>query len=97
MSLIVVATKLSQPFDSIARYSERDSDPSTLQINWAKWAQAVAEPPSDGLKRGQEIHVTDTDVFGMTEKQMDDYLDSYQRTWIDDRDAKSMYFRSPQD
>jgi RNA polymerase I-specific transcription initiation factor RRN7 len=94
MSLIIVATKLSQPFDSIRRYPESDSDPSTVQIDWPKWAQAMAEPPSGGLRRGQEIHVTDADVFGMSEKQMDDYLDSYQRTWIDDRDPKSMYFHS---
>jgi RNA polymerase I-specific transcription initiation factor RRN7 len=92
MSLIVIATKLSQPFDSINRYTESESDPNTVQINWSKWAQTIVEPPSDGLKRGQEIHVTDADVFGMSEKQIDDYLDFYQRTWSDDRDPKSMYF-----
>lgn len=97
MSLIVIATKLSQPFDSINRYTESESDPNTVQINWSKWAQTIVEPPSDGLKRGQEIHVTDADVFGMSEKQIDDYLDFYQRTWSDDRDPKSMYFHLFQD
>jgi RNA polymerase I-specific transcription initiation factor RRN7 len=91
MSLIVVATKLSQPFDSITRYPENESDPSTLQIDWLKWAQTIAKSPSNGLRRGQETLVTDADVSRMTEKQMDDYLDAYQRTWIDDRDPKSMY------
>jgi len=91
MSLIVVATKLSQPFDNVIRYPESESDPSIVQINWSQWAQAMAEPASDGLRKGEEIHVTDADVFGMTEKQMDNYLDAYQRTWIDDRDPKSMY------
>lgn len=92
MSLIVITTKLSQPFDSINRYPESESDPNTVQINWLKWAQSTAKLPLDGFKRDQEIHVTDADVFGMSEKQIDDYLDFYQRTWVDDRDPKSMYF-----
>lgn len=50
----------------------------------------MGERSSDGLKQGDEIKVTDADVLDMSEKKMDDYLDWYQRTWIDDRDAKSM-------
>lgn len=92
MSLIVVATKLSQPIDNINRYPESDLDPNIVQIQWPKWSQAMAEPPSNGLKRGREIHVTDADVFGMSQKHMDDYMDFYQRTWLDDRDPKSIYF-----
>lgn len=94
MSLIVIATKLSQPFDHISRYPVGESDPSTVQIDWAKWAEIMAEPPTDGLNRGEEIHVTDADVLGMSEKAMDDYLDWYQGTWIDDRRPKSMLFPS---
>ncbi|KAG0649094.1 RNA polymerase I-specific transcription initiation factor rrn7 [Hyphodiscus hymeniophilus] len=88
MSLIVVATKLSQPFDEISRYSNSESDPSIVQIDWTRWAQIMAEPPSDGLRRGEEIHVTDKDVFGMSEKAIDDYLNWHQRNWVDDRNSK---------
>jgi len=49
----------------------------------------MRERSSEGLKRGDEIKLTDVDVFDMSAKKMDDYLDWYQRTWIDDRDAKS--------
>ena len=90
MSLIVVATKLSHPFDDISRYSVGESDPSTVQIDWTKWTQIMAEPPKDGLKRGEEIHVTDEDVLSMSEKAMDNYLDWYQGNWIDDRPPKSI-------
>jgi RNA polymerase I-specific transcription initiation factor RRN7 len=89
MSLIIIATKLSQPFDNFSRYPESESDPSTVQIDWTKWTQIMSEPPSDGLRRGEEIHVTDADVFSMSEKAMDDYLEWHQRTWIDDRNPKS--------
>lgn len=90
MSLLVVATKLSQPFDDIIRYPENDSDPSTVQINWKKWAQVIVERPLDGLRRGKEIHITDADVLGMSETAMDNYLNWYQGNWVDDRDPKSM-------
>ena len=90
MSLIVIATKLSQPFDDIFRYPKSDADPSSVQIDWTKWVQIMAEPHSHGLRRGEAIHITDADVLGMSEKAMDDYLDWHQRNWIDDRNAKSM-------
>jgi RNA polymerase I-specific transcription initiation factor RRN7 len=92
MSLIVIATKLSQPFDNIPRDHESDSDPTSVKIDWGKWRQIMAEPPSDRLRRGEEIKVTDLDVFGMNDKKLDNYLDWYQRTWIDDQDPKSMPF-----
>ncbi|TVY21399.1 RNA polymerase I-specific transcription initiation factor rrn7 [Lachnellula arida] len=88
ISMIILATKLSHPFDSITRIPESDLDPTALKLDWAKWRKTMGERSSDGLKQGDEIKVTDTDVLGMSEKKMDDYLDWYQRTWIDDRDAK---------
>jgi RNA polymerase I-specific transcription initiation factor RRN7 len=97
MTLIIIATKLSQPFDDISRYPESESDPSTVQIDWTKWNQIMAEPPSSGLRRGEEVNVTDADVLGMSEKAIDDYLDWYQRDWIDDRDPKSMRLHVVQD
>lgn len=51
----------------------------------------MAEVPTKGLKRGEEIKITDTDVMQMSGKQMDGYLDWYQRTWVDDRNPKSKF------
>ena len=93
MSLIVIVTKLSQPFDDILRSPENDSDPTTMRMNWEKWQEIMAEEPIDGLRRGEEVKDKDVDVLSMTGKKLDDYLDWYQRTWIDDRDQKSMSFR----
>jgi RNA polymerase I-specific transcription initiation factor RRN7 len=89
MSLIVVATKLGHPFDDIVRHPESDSDPTTVKIDWRKWQEIMIDKPQEGLKRGDEIHVEDTDVASMSEKQMDDYLNWYQRTWIDGAEPKS--------
>jgi RNA polymerase I-specific transcription initiation factor RRN7 len=92
MSLIVIATKLSQPFDNITRDRESELDPTSVKIDWEKWRQIMTEPLSDGLRRGEEIKVTDLDVFGMNDKKLDDYLDWYQRTWIGDQNPKSTPF-----
>lgn len=92
LSLIVVATKLSQPFDDIPRHPADDSDPTTVKLDWGKWQEIMIEKPQEGLKRGEEIHVQDTDVPAMSEKKMDDYLDWYQRTWIDGSEPKSPSF-----
>ena len=92
MSLIVIATKLSQPFDEVERIPQSETDPTTVKVDWNRWREIMADAPSRGLKRGEEIKVTDADVMKMSGKQMDDYLNWYQRTWIDDRNPKSMFW-----
>lgn len=88
ISLIVIVTKLAHPFDDIPRHPESDSEPTTVRMDWQKWTRTMAEPPSRGLKRGEEIKVTDMDIPNMNAKKMDDYLDWYQRTWVGDSDPK---------
>jgi RNA polymerase I-specific transcription initiation factor RRN7 len=83
MSLIVVATKLAQPFDDIVRHPESESDPTLLKIDWKSWRQTMTEKPVEGLRRGEEIKVEDEDVLTMGKEKIDDYLDWFQRTWID--------------
>ena len=93
MSLIVIATKLTHPFDDAVRHPESDSDPTTVKIDWSKWQEIMVDKPHEGLKRGDEIHVKDADVASMSDKQMDEYMDWYQRTWIDGVDPKSEHLR----
>jgi RNA polymerase I-specific transcription initiation factor RRN7 len=50
----------------------------------------MKKPPIKGLRRGDEIKVTDEDVLSMGPRKIDDYLDWYQRTWMDDRDPKGI-------
>ncbi|KAJ8071326.1 hypothetical protein OCU04_001660 [Sclerotinia nivalis] len=88
ISLVVVATKLSQPFDDIVRHPHSNLDPTAARINWTKWQNIMVENPSEGLKRGDEIKITDADVFKMTGAQMDDWMNWYHKTWVDDRDHK---------
>lgn len=92
ISLVVTATKLLFPFDShtIKRYPKDPNDPTTLRMNWSAWVEAKANfdntasaaDSSNSLRPGSEIHVTENDIFEMTNHQLDQYMDWYQRTWI---------------
>ncbi|EXJ90819.1 hypothetical protein A1O1_03924 [Capronia coronata CBS 617.96] len=98
ISLIVVATKLLFPFDAqtVKRYPKDPNDPTTLRMDWAVWLKAkqgfdkattesinAASGGVDRLKPGSEIHTKDSDILNMTDRQLDQYMDWYQRTWID--------------
>lgn len=94
ISLIVVATKLLFPFDSnaVKRYPKDPNGPTNLRMDWSAWLNAKRNHDSthpegtsdrDGLDPGTEINVTDSDILNMTDRQLDQYMDWYQRTWID--------------
>ena len=89
--MIILATKLSHPFDNITRIPESELDPTVLKIDWTKWRKTMTDVSFEGLKGGDEIKVTDVDVLDMNGKKMNDYLKWYQRTWFDDRDSKSIH------
>lgn len=98
ISLIVVATKLLYPFDSatVSRHPKSPNDLATLRMDWAAWLAAKKEmenslstsqsdattSAADSLKPGTEMSITDADALSMTDAQLDQYLDWYQRTWL---------------
>ena len=94
MSLIVVATKLSHPFDDIERLPTSEYDPTLVKMDWTKWREVMARKSFEGLSRGEEIKVTDTNVLNMNDQKLVDYLDWYQRIWIDESDQQCMCLSS---
>jgi RNA polymerase I-specific transcription initiation factor RRN7 len=89
ISIIVIAAKLSQPFDNVERTPQSMADPSTLSINWEVWLKSFDEVLTHSLRRGDEVKVTDDDIFKMDKTKLDEYLNWYQMVWIDDSDPKS--------
>ncbi|OWP04605.1 60S ribosomal protein L [Marssonina coronariae] len=88
VSLIVIATKLAHPFDDILRVPESYSDPTAVKIDWGKWMKATTSESPEGFVKGEEIRAQDSDVWNMNADKLDDYMDWYQNTWIDDRNPK---------
>ena len=100
--LFVVAVKLHHPFDSQPRTVVSDEDPAILALDWEVWSRAREEhrarlTRNGRLERGSEIKVTEDHVFQMTGEQMDDYLDWYERTWVDDERAEHKPHGVPDD
>jgi RNA polymerase I-specific transcription initiation factor RRN7 len=85
ISLLVVAVKLLNPFDGVSRRPRSIKEPTAQEMDWPSWQQRweLAHRPQDNaLARGSEIDVRDTDVFDMSQKQLDSYMDWYQKTWV---------------
>lgn len=81
-SVLIIATKLHYPFES-----RETSD--CLPFDWERWKdcwsehEAIMHPP-DRLTQGTEGFIGQDDVPDMTDLQIDDYLDWYDRTLIEE-------------
>ena len=89
MALVVVSVKLYHPFDSLERYINHASDLGNFQIDWNVWCEEHKryenrETSTGKLGRGNEMRIHEKDVFGLSEEQLDEYLDWYERTWVNE-------------
>lgn len=82
VATIVFITKLLYPMDGIERSPTGDDDPSCLRINWLKWQDIFEHEDQKAGVRGKRDFdkLTSIDVSELTEQEMDEYLDWYQRT-----------------
>ena len=88
ISLVMIATKLLFPFDNdiCQRHPQNPVEAAMLMVDWKAWmdtrsARTDINRPGLSLEKGAEINVKDTDVFDMSAKQLDQYMNWYQRTW----------------
>lgn len=89
-SLVVVATKLFFPFDNEKRYPRSSDDPAAQVLDWDIWVKAqktyeLKGTSQGGLSRTDAIETTEADALQMTEQQLDDYMDWYDKMWIADK------------
>lgn len=89
-ALLVISTKLLQPFDNMIRTPESLKDPSALRVDWDEWSGMTAEV--GGATPGEEATVTEADVFKMSGDMIDRYLDWYHQTWPGERDGKGKIY-----
>jgi RNA polymerase I-specific transcription initiation factor RRN7 len=88
ITLIVISTKLFFPFDDIKRYPVSTREPSAQVLDWKLWGQVQRhfdrrETAGGRIGKGNEILVTEKDVFDMTPAQLDEYMDWYETSWLD--------------
>ena len=87
MALLVIAVKLHHPFDHVQRYATALNDPGIMAADWEAWCKqqkGFDERLTSGKKlgRGNAMKVQDRDVLDMTGAQMDEYLDWFEQTWV---------------
>ena len=93
LCLLVIAVKLYHPFDSSIRHVRSLADSAALTIDWESWVdgQSSCKMRATGgthLERGSEISITEKDVMNMTGEQLDEYMDWYERTFVDESRAE---------
>ena len=101
MSVLIIAVKLLYPFSKDLGSVRSMEDPGALALDWEAWVTSRQNrvPGAEGETmgdRGSEIEVTEDDIMAMTGQQMDEYLDWYERTWVDEDRAQSK-LRGPPD
>ncbi|KAL8673257.1 MAG: hypothetical protein Q9168_002295 [Polycauliona sp. 1 TL-2023] len=94
IALLVIAVKLYYPFDPIDRHPRSAVESGALAVDWDQWCKAQTEYDSretanGQLGRGNEIKVEEKDVFNLSGAQMDEYLDWFEKTWVDEERARS--------
>ncbi|KAI5286605.1 Pol I core factor CF [Ascosphaera aggregata] len=91
MSLLIVAVKLfySLKEEASSNLLIRSYDePSSLIMDWSKWMEVQKRYDEEGennkgrLEADQALRTKELDVFGMSEEQMDDYMDWYERMFV---------------
>lgn len=88
MVLIVIATKLLFPFDNIPRNPATDLEPTAQGIDWQEWVRAQQQFDSHKHREGKigtekAIQVSKADISRMEPHQLDEYLDWYEKDWLD--------------
>jgi RNA polymerase I-specific transcription initiation factor RRN7 len=87
---LVVCTKLIYPFDGMKRYPKTSTEPATTKIDWEDWYKqhSLQQTSQDNTAQlytpEQLIGLQEKDVFSMSADQLDQYLDWYKDSFIDE-------------
>ncbi|KAL4929450.1 TFIIB-type zinc finger domain-containing protein [Aspergillus undulatus] len=87
-TLVVIATKLLFPFDDVQRHPLSSQEPTVQAMNWEAWAEVQnhfdrRDATAGRIGKGKEILVKEGDVLTMTPDQLDEYMDWYESSWLE--------------
>ncbi|KAM5438556.1 hypothetical protein MferCBS31731_004847 [Microsporum ferrugineum] len=94
MSLVIVATRLLFPFDDIKRYPRAPNEPAVQVMDWDRWAEAQSTFDNRGISQGfltntAAMQATEKDAMEMTQQQLDEYMDWYDKLWLAGKETKA--------
>lgn len=82
IACVVFSTKLLYPFDGEERLPASYRDPSSIQMDWDKWRGLMRDVASEGLERREINELRPEDIWTLSDRKIDDYLDWYEETQI---------------
>lgn len=91
---VIVCVRLLYPFDGEKRHPRFASEPTSSVMNWARWLEQLKDTKSrleSGKGRFTVEKLTmleEKDAFDMTPEQLDQYLDFYADTFLDDAEIQ---------
>jgi RNA polymerase I-specific transcription initiation factor RRN7 len=91
---LVVCIKLFYPFDKIKRYPISSSEPAAMTMNWQKWCEELKtvkvkqREGNTGFTTEELTKLKEDSVFDMEPEQIDQYLDFYVDTFLDDTEIE---------
>lgn len=93
-SCLIVCINLLYPFDGEKRYPRLASEPTAAVMNWTYWqeqmesAKAKQKGGNDGYTIAELTKLEEKDVFDMAPNQLDQYLDFYADTFLDEAEIQ---------
>lgn len=85
---LAIVLKLLHPFDSVERVVRDYNEPATLRIDWVTWNTSFEDeaisPHSEIKSDTDTFRTTGADVMTMSKRYLDQYLDWYQDTWLEE-------------
>lgn len=91
---LVVCVRLLYPFDGEKRHPRSAAEPTAAVMNWTHWheqfqnAKAEPEDGNDRFTVEKLTRLEEKDAFEMAPDQLDQYLDFYAETFLDDAEIQ---------
>ncbi|KAF2821144.1 hypothetical protein CC86DRAFT_470897 [Ophiobolus disseminans] len=90
----VLCTKLFYPFDKIRRSPKSSSEPAVTVVDWNKWckhmhaAKKKQQNSTSEFTPEELIKVQEDDILELKPVQLDEYMDFYTETFLDDAEIQ---------
>jgi RNA polymerase I-specific transcription initiation factor RRN7 len=91
---LVLCVKLLYPFDKVRRAPHSSSEPTAVLMNWKQWCKHMAAAKKEhrasnpGFTTEELTKLQESDVFKLQSDQLDQYLDFYADTFLDEAEIQ---------
>jgi RNA polymerase I-specific transcription initiation factor RRN7 len=91
---LILCVKLFYPFDKVRRAPQSSSEPTAVVMNWKRWCEHMTAAKKEqregnpGFTTEELTKLRESDVFEMRPDQLDQYLDFYADTFLDDAEIQ---------